>query len=141
MSKLQTVTSFVDPTEAHIFRGVLESDGIPAFLASEHHVGAAWPLSQALGGVRVQVAAEHRSRADELLSAYYSGQLEADLDEELGLPRARCPDCGGTELRAERSVASTLLLVPALLLGATFRPRQIGHRCVRCGASVPDVPG
>lgn len=38
--------------QVHVCRGLLESEGIPAHLCSEHHIGIQWPMSLALGGVR-----------------------------------------------------------------------------------------
>jgi hypothetical protein len=48
VSAFVTVATFLSPWEAHIVRGLLETEGIPSTLGSEHHVGANWPLSQAL---------------------------------------------------------------------------------------------
>ena len=134
-----TVAAFIDLSEAHIVRGLFESERIPALLASEHHVGAIWPLSQALGGVRLQVPAEFQTRAEALLRAYRAGELEVALTDELGIAPPACPACNGRSRRPERSWRSIALLLPAFFFGVTFQPRQIGYRCSTCGARVPDV--
>jgi len=61
------VRSFTGTGEAAIARGMLEAEGIPAFLGNEHLVAIAWPLSQATGGVSLAVAARDAERARRLL--------------------------------------------------------------------------
>jgi hypothetical protein len=139
LTGLVCVATFLDASEAHIVRGLFESEEIPSTLASEHHVGAFWPLSQALGGVRLQVAAEYRNRALKVLDAYRAGEFEEALFDELGLARSVCPKCGSAKRRPERSWSSIALLAPALVAGVIFPPKQIGYRCRDCGAKVPDV--
>lgn len=59
MGQFVTVANYIEPSEAHVVRALLESAGLPATVADEHHVTANYPISTALGGVRVQVPKEH----------------------------------------------------------------------------------
>jgi len=61
MRKLVVVDTYSNPLDAHIARGLRESEGIPATLGSEHHVWSSWPYALALGGIRLQVAERHGS--------------------------------------------------------------------------------
>ena len=54
--KMVTVATFDMPTEAHLAKGLLEANGLAAFLADELTVGVAWHLSNAVGGIKLQVA-------------------------------------------------------------------------------------
>jgi hypothetical protein len=54
--KLVTVATFQMPTDASLAKSVLEANGLTAFLADELTVGVAWHLSNALGGIKLQVA-------------------------------------------------------------------------------------
>ena len=54
-----TVDRFFHPTDAHIAAGKLESEGIPVFLLGINHASANWLLSNALGGIRIQVPAKY----------------------------------------------------------------------------------
>lgn len=63
------VATFTGMDEAAIARGVLEQEGITAFLANEHLVTIAWQLSQATGGIRLSVAASDAQRARKILAA------------------------------------------------------------------------
>ena len=86
-----TVDRFFHPTDAHIAAGKLESEGIPVFLLGINHASANWLLSNALGGIRLQVPASQVSQARQLLA-----QIENPTDE----PKMKCPQCGGTDTTA-----------------------------------------
>src|SRR5262245_3733301 len=53
---LVTVGTFRDLPEAHALKMRLEAAGIPAYLADAELVAMDWLLSNAVGGVKVQVA-------------------------------------------------------------------------------------
>jgi hypothetical protein len=83
------VASFTDLTTAEVALGMLESEGLPASIPNAQLVGLDWQLSNALGGIVVQVPAELESQA----RRSWKG----------GLPRPRptigpaCPFCGSCE--------------------------------------------
>jgi len=61
--KLVTITTFDMPTEAHLAKNLLAANGLAPFLADEFTVGVAWHLSNALGGIKLQVAETDAERA------------------------------------------------------------------------------
>ncbi|QDT28438.1 hypothetical protein Enr10x_37800 [Gimesia panareensis] len=65
-----TVATLNTPTEASLVRNQLEAEGIRVFLSDEEAVGMAWYLGNAIGGIKVQVAAENADRAFELLDEH-----------------------------------------------------------------------
>ena len=135
MPDFVTVETFTGPVEAHISKGLLESEGIPASLASEHHVWASWHFSQALGGVRLQVPTEYAARAREVLARQRRGEYQEALEAEQGLEPSRCRSCGSIDLRFTRSPWSVLLLILTLgISGLIFPPRINGVRCNACHA-------
>jgi hypothetical protein len=56
--------------EAHAMRMHLEAAGIPVFLADELTVAMDWLLSNAIGGVKVQVPEQYAERAAQLLDQF-----------------------------------------------------------------------
>ena len=66
---MKTIATFSKPEEAHLFRTRLEAAGIPAFVQDEHLIQMDWLYSNAIGGVRVQIADEDLDAAREFLSA------------------------------------------------------------------------
>ena len=78
---LKTVATFTNPIEAHIVRGRLECEEILAFVLYEHHIWANWSLSQALGGVKVQVPLSDLENASSIISDINSGKFLEAIDE------------------------------------------------------------
>ncbi len=142
MTRLVVVNSYINMLDAHIARGLLESEGIPATLHSEHHVSAFWPLANALGGVRLQVPEHRAEEARDVLARLARGEFEQALAEESGVPESCCPACGGTDLRYTRAATSTVLLLATLgLASIIFPPRIDGRQCNTCGKRFPvDAP-
>lgn len=135
MTRLVVVGSYINLLDAHVARGLLESEGIPARLHSEHHVSALWPLAGALGGVRLQVAEHRAAEARDVLARLASGEFEQALAEESGVPVSRCPSCGSTDLRYTRGSGSTILLLATFGLSSIiFPPRIDGRQCNACGS-------
>ena len=85
----RTVAAYSDPLLAHIVRGRLEAEGIPAWLADEHSVLMFWDWRVALGGVKVRVAAERFDEARELVRDLDEGVFADPQDEDEGIPACR----------------------------------------------------
>jgi hypothetical protein len=65
---MKTLTAFSKPIEAQMLVARLEGSGIRAFIRDEYTITNDWFYSNALGGVRVDVADEDYERAKEVLS-------------------------------------------------------------------------
>lgn len=96
---LITIGRYLNPWEAHVLRGRLEAEGIPAFVTNDAHAIAAFPMSYAFGGTALQVPSSRVDEATAILADYASGALENDLRAATGLPSPKCPRCGSADLR------------------------------------------
>jgi hypothetical protein len=65
---MKTIASFGDPIAANLAKARLGDAGIDAFLANEASVGMAWHLTNAIGGIRLQVADEAADEASAILA-------------------------------------------------------------------------
>lgn len=138
MPSLVAIESFTSPWEAHIARGRLEAEGIPASVIGEHHVGAYWPMSQALGGVRLMVPESMASAAVSLLQSVREGEFQIALEEQAEVAPARCPHCGSAFLEPYRTKSTVLMAIASLLyFSLTFPPRHKGYRCTSCERKSP----
>lgn len=119
-----TVGWYLHPIEAEIARGRLESEGIPAFLHSKGHSQVNWPITLALGGIRLQVPPGAASDAAEI------------LDSVEPLPYSEedyCPGCGSIEATPEElSWRIAFLVVHFLHFPLPFSRGQ--KSCKECGA-------
>ena len=77
---LVTVGACFSVEEAHVLKNLLEAEGISVFLADEKTSGFAWHLSNAIGGVKLQVRADQAERAMTILDSPPDRLTAADLD-------------------------------------------------------------
>ena len=67
---MKVLASFSKPEEAHLLRAHLEGSGVTAFVRDDLTVSADWALSNAIGGVKVEVADEDYDEARSVLAAF-----------------------------------------------------------------------
>jgi ribosomal protein S27AE len=131
---VKTVASFREPYQAHLAKGKLESEGIYAVVLDEHLVQINWILSQAIGGVKVQVSDEHLDRARVILKTEYKEELSATQEAQLQpAPEDVCPKCGSSSVSPKRY--SRWFLIPSLLLLFPIFFRRKQWVCNDCGAT------
>ncbi|TXK37996.1 DUF2007 domain-containing protein [Pontibacter qinzhouensis] len=138
--RLVTIATFNQPTEAHILKGRLESEGIPCYLGDEHIVGAHPFYSVAVGGVKLQVAEQHEAEARHLVELVQSGRGHLDPDDDIELapfmqehePQTCCPICDSEHVQ-EENYSKTVFSFVYLLLGfpPPFFKRK--YKCSACG--------
>ena len=124
---LITVGSYIDPIQAHIASGRLESEGIPVIVADEHYIWANWMLSNALGGVKVQVPAAYEDQARQILSDLDHGEYALVEDNPL-----KCPRCESDDIEPLRNSWKLAFLgLVVLHLPIPFRRDRV--KCNHCG--------
>lgn len=131
-AKWVTVGQYRDMAEAYVARSMLEEGGLECLLRDENTVRMDWLLSNAVGGMKLQVAARDEAAAREMLSRPIPRQFVTDSGEEFQQPS--CPNCGSTDVVANdpdrwRMVASMVIKIPI----PHRRPRDEEWRCLRCG--------
>ena len=98
MSQLVTVAAFTTPLEAELVRGRLNEGGIEATVADGEVVTVDWTMSNAVGGVKVRVAAGDSARARAVLvePVEEPGDYEAPTAVEVLAQRALYASLLGT---------------------------------------------
>ena len=79
---MKVIASYTKPEEAHLIASLLEGSGIPVHVRDDNTVNANWMYSNAIGGVKVEVAECDVEKAQEVL----------DLPSE-GKGLLSCPHC------------------------------------------------
>src|SRR5262245_60532836 len=105
---LVTIAAFWSPVEADLARNRLEAAGIQAFLANAVTVGMYWHLSNAVGGVRLQV---REGDAEEALAVLAEQPAAAEAEESEPVLTSR-------EQNADRAFRGAVL-------GLLFLPLQL----------------
>ena len=127
--KLVTVMTFSTLWEAEIAGSRLYSEGVPVYLKDGHTVNMNWLFSNAVGGVKVQVADVDFKKANEILSnPLIVDTHEEDLSDDVIV----CPRCQNEniqyEIRGRRWTFLTWILFGIPLLWPRKR-----LSCNRCG--------
>jgi hypothetical protein len=68
-SDVKTIAAFSKPMDAHLLIARLEGSGIKAYARDENMVTLDWLASNAIGGVKVDVADEDYTKALEVMAA------------------------------------------------------------------------
>ena len=137
--RLITVATFNDVTEAHIFKGRLEAEGILCFLGDENIVGVHPFYATAVGGVKLKVPETDVMEAKAILSRIQEGNTLFDYDSiELAPPMqehveaVKCPNCGSDNVEQQK-FNKTIFSISYLFLGFPLpflnRSKYVCHEC------------
>ena len=130
MNSLVTIASYTNSLQANIVKGRLQAEGIPATLANEQYINADWLLSNALGGVQIQVPIEYKQQAKELIDSIENGQLEIN-DNESKIDQLLCPICQSEDIRTNSVFWKTsFILINTLHIPLPFS--QNTYTCKTC---------
>ncbi len=134
--QIVTLRQFRDMPEALLAKGKLESAGIECFLADGNLVRMDWLLSNAIGGLRLQVMAEQAEEARALLD---EPMPEAFTLDEVGdfWPQPHCPRCDSGDIGFE-TINRFWTYGLWLALGFPVRVRKKNWKCYSCLAEWVD---
>ncbi|PLX40935.1 MAG: phosphoenolpyruvate synthase [Deltaproteobacteria bacterium] len=110
---------YLNPWDAELARGMLDSAGIEAVVFDQNTVYMNWLYSNAIGGVRLMVHEEDLAEAAELLG-------EADF------ARPHCPKCGSADIEA-KAPGGIFAFLSTILLGIPHFFISKKAHCKRCG--------
>lgn len=128
ISDIVTVATYTDAVQAYLARGRLDVEGIPATVAHEHHIWANWMLSNALGGVKIQVPTSFRECALEILGRHDRGEYALPTPET---DRQHCPNCESILIEEDKAAWKIAFL--GLFLFHVPLPFKRGrYKCKMC---------
>lgn len=128
------VAGYRDVLDARLAMSKLESEGIECSLANEYLIGVVWRLSNAVGGLQVQVPLADLDRARAILETDASRDLGGVLDETPAFPYSEtCPQCGSEDLRVIRwsryaAALATLTGIPIPFWHTRVKCQSCGNR-------------
>ena len=92
MNSLVTVATFDNLPKAEMARILLKQEGLVAVLTDGNMVATDWLLSNAIGGIKLQVASEDADRALFILNEHLFAK-DAEKTDQPGTLRFRCSEC------------------------------------------------
>jgi hypothetical protein len=129
-----TIRRFRDLSEAIVARGALEASGIPCFLRNENTVRIDWQISNAIGGIRLDVLESDRDTAEAALTPTDGDRGPAVQDDETYPdPDRLCPSCASASVHRKHRWAG-LAMAAILALGVPFPRGPREWTCDDCGA-------
>lgn len=100
MTEFKTIKTFEYPHEAQITKNKLESEGVYVFLKDEYTVQTDNFLSNAIGGVKLQVLEKDVEKSKEILKIFKQKFQENLLEIEIQKNnKIYCPNCNSTNVR------------------------------------------
>jgi len=88
-----TIARFQYSSEAQIVKGKLQSEGIEVFMVDQVLIDTDPLISQAIGGIKLNVRNEDAARAEAILEEIQNYSIDDTGDPIL------CPNCNSTKLR------------------------------------------
>jgi DNA-directed RNA polymerase subunit RPC12/RpoP len=119
-NKFYLLASFEYAADVQIIKGKLESEGIPVFLRDENTLNSDPLISNAIGGVKLQVYSKDKDRALEIYNEVRAYALDEN-DKPI-----KCPNC-----KAEKSEVYYNRKGIFYKLFPFFEKRK--YKCLNCG--------
>jgi Putative prokaryotic signal transducing protein len=132
LRRLVTVRRYRDLAEAYVGRSLLESAGIPAWVANENLVRMDWFYSNVIGGLRLQVDEGNEAAARELLEQAAPETIAYGQGEVFVQPN--CPKCGSAEVTLGYGIGSSWPPPASNVSSSPLMPGEETWHCGACGA-------
>jgi hypothetical protein len=134
--ELVTVGRYRDLTEADVAKSALESAVIHSELFDNNLARMNWAVTNALGGVRLQVEVKDQEAAEQILSEGVPESIAFDDKQEFNQPR--CSACGSLNISFEGQ-ARKAALASLYLLSLPLPTGPKTWVCGDCGARWEDA--
>jgi hypothetical protein len=123
---LTTAARFTEPWEAHLFRMLLEAEGLFAVVAFDQHAWTNYSIAWAIGGVRVQVVEAELEQALEIERRCHAGDYRAFLEAEFGPADPPGPTGTARWYRADIAFSCLISLLGTVIFGTVIPIRGRG---------------
>ncbi|ASK30458.1 hypothetical protein CEY12_10210 [Chryseobacterium sp. T16E-39] len=109
MSKLVRFKFYETALEANRDKQILAEKGLNSFIANEQLIQSDWLLSQAVGGIQLQVFENDLEKAEEILQLYKENEtVSLEVEHTIEDPKFDfvCPKCGSNHIYRDDSATS-----------------------------------
>ncbi len=128
---LITLKTFDNPVEAHLFRTVLENEGIPCEIFDELMVGLNPLYNITVGGVKLKIRESDLEAALEIINRVEAAPYTNETDKVI-----TCPNCGSSNLypgfKSLRGIKGFFTALASILLFVYPFYIRSRYRCKEC---------
>ena len=135
MSKLVRLRYYQNAIEANRDKQLLAEYSIESYIANEQTVQSDWLLTQALGGIQLQVFENDLAEAEQILTSFNQQQDAAlEADHTISNPEFDfvCPKCSSNHLYRDENPGG-LFGISLLFLGIPLKTPSKTYHCYHCG--------
>lgn len=148
---LVTLRTYTSQSELAVVRSLLDSEGIETIVLNENLIQVQPFLSNAIGGIKLQVFEEDYEKADKILTeaslaSPHNNTVDEEKSDDTGDPedknskQLRCPFCNSDEVVREK-FSLPVFAISILLLGAPIPFISRRYHCFDCGRDFKYKPG
>lgn len=124
--KLVLIQSFNNPIDAHIIKGLIESNGIETWLFDENIAYTNPVLTTAVGRIKLMVREED---VDEVLKILQSETIDESEEEKIV-----CPNCGSSHIfRKSKTNWKAVFIMLVSFVSTPTGGRKNFYDCQHCG--------
>lgn len=135
MSELVYFKFYETALEANRDKQILAENDINSFIANEQLIQSDWLLSQAVGGIQLQVFEENLEKAQQVLQDYKDNeQYSLEVEHTIADPEFDfvCPKCGSNHIYQDEKLGGTFG-ISMLVLGLPVKIPSNLYHCYYCG--------
>ena len=134
MPSLVKFKYYTNSIEANRDKQILANNGLESFIANEQTIQSDWLLSQALGGIQLQVFDNDLEKAEEILNQFLEEeQINLEVEHTISSPEFKftCPKCNSNHLYRDENPGG-LFGVSLLFIGLPLKAKSNIYHCYYC---------
>lgn len=134
MSDLKRLKFYQNAIEANRDKQILAEEGVESWIANEQTVQSDWLLSQAVGGIQLQVFEKDLQRAIEILQEFSAQDHSIEVEHTITNPEFDfvCPKCGSNHIYQDEKPGG-IFGVSLLMIGFPLKVPSQKYHCYYCG--------
>ncbi|KXH85604.1 putative signal transducing protein [Chryseobacterium kwangjuense] len=135
MSSLVKFKFYTTALEANRDKQILADSGINSFIANEQLIQSDWLLSQAVGGIQLQVFEDDLEKAQQVLTDFNNNEAYSlEVEHTIENPEFDfvCPKCGSNHIYQDEKPGG-IFGISVLLLGLPVKTPSNLYHCYYCG--------
>lgn len=135
MNNLKLLKVCENAIEANRYKQILLENGIQSYIANELTIQSDWLLSNALGGIRLQVFENDLEAASKILEDFENNEdFKLEVEHTIENPdfNFTCPKCGSNHIYRDEKPGG-LFGISLLLIGIPIKASSDKYICYYCG--------